>query len=857
MGHSVEESDKKRFLLDLFSKPGAPPVLVFILLSAILYGAGPEFRSTTFVFEPPWLLFTLNTVFITALCLLIAWLCFRFFLRGGFLNVLLLGSGVFAFGLSSFAAGWLIRPPFGPNYTVTIHNIGVLCAAVLFFLSSLFTAFGFSMEIERRRSQIAVMAYATVFGLGAFLTTETVFQSLPPFFVVGEGPTVIRQVVLSNSVTLLLTSALLMMTVYAERKTGFLLYSINALLLIGTGIAGVALAVPGSPLSWLGRASQYLGDVYLVIAVHRALSEAKARGTTVETALADFFKKSETHYRALVEMAADAIVAIDREGRILLMNPAAEEIFGYGKTEARGKYLEELIVPEQSRDPFHSCLSGESHRDMEMELTRKDGFVFPAELSFSPQMKSDGGSERTIIIHDVTERRRAEEALRESESRFRTLAGATFEGVAVTEEGRLADINEQFCAISGFDRSELLGMDVSKLVHPDDRDRVLDNILTGRESLVEHRMIRKDGSLITVEAHGKTVRHDGRDRRLTAVRDVTEARKAEEAVRSAALFPLQNPSPVLRIHRDGTLLFSNSAAELILAMWRDESGYVIPARVRLAVEAALNEGVSQELDIQTARKVFSFVIAPVSAGVYANLYGRDVTERKRAEEALRRSEARYRSYIEVTGQMGWTTNADGEIAEDIPNWREYTGQSFDEMRGWGWSGALHSDDREITLAVWRKAVEEKRGYETEYRLRRHDGVYRHFLARGVPVFQDDGNVREWVGTCIDITDRRQAEDALRQSESRFRLLSGTAGRLLATDNPQGLINELCRDVMKHLDCQAFFNFMVDEASGRLHLNACAGIPEEEVRKLEWLDYGVAVCGCVARDKVRIVAEDIF
>ena len=264
MQHPAERSEKKWILTDLLGRPETLPFLLFILFFVILYAAGPELRSSKYVFEPTGLLFALNTVFITGLCLLIAVLCFRIFLRGGFLNVLLLGCGVLAFGLSSFAAGWLIRSPFGPNYTVTTHNIGVLFTAVLYFLSSLFAAFGFSMEIERRRGQIAIMAYAAVFCLGAVLTAETVLQILPPFFVVGEGPTVIRQVVLSVSVTLLLTSALLMMTVYAERKTGFLLYSINALLLIGAGIVGVALGTPGSPLSWLGSASQYLGNVYLV-----------------------------------------------------------------------------------------------------------------------------------------------------------------------------------------------------------------------------------------------------------------------------------------------------------------------------------------------------------------------------------------------------------------------------------------------------------------------------------------------------------------------------------------------------------------------------------------------------------------
>ena len=105
--------------------------------------------------------------------------------------------------------------------------------------------------------------------------------------------------------------------------------------------------------------------------------------------------------------------------------------------------------------------------------------------------------------------------------------------------------------------------------------------------------------------------------------------------------------------------------------------------------------------------------------------------------------------------------------------------------------------------------------------------------------------------------RKRAETALSLSESRFKLLSETSSRLLASENPQALVEELCREVMQHLDCHVFFNFLVDETMGMLHLNACAGIPEEEARKIEWLDYGVAVCGCAARDGKRIVAEDIF
>ena len=108
----------------------------------------------------------------------------------------------------------------------------------------------------------------------------------------------------------------------------------------------------------------------------------------------------------------------------------------------------------------------------------------------------------------------------------------------------------------------------------------------------------------------------------------------------------------------------------------------------------------------------------------------------------------------------------------------------------------------------------------------------------------------------DITERKRAEQSLQQSVRQFELLARTAGELLQTTEPQKIVESLCRRVMEHLDCHAFFNFLVDEKAGRLHLNAYAGIPADEARKVEWLDYGVAVCGCVARDGCRIVAEKI-
>jgi len=148
---------------------------------------------------------------------------------------------------------------------------------------------------------------------------------------------------------------------------------------------------------------------------------------------------------------------------------------------------------------------------------------------------------------------------------------------------------------------------------------------------------------------------------------------------------------------------------------------------------------------------------------------------------------------------------------------------------------------------------------------------------GVPLFQDGktigmvglGNreggytlehqhtVEAIAPAMVEALMRKRAETALSRSQSGFKLLSETSSQLLASENPQAIVEGLCRQVMRHLDCHVFFNFLVDETIGKLHLNACAGIPEEEARRIEWLDYGVAVCGCVAREGQRIVAEDIF
>lgn len=139
----------------------------------------------------------------------------------------------------------------------------------------------------------------------------------------------------------------------------------------------------------------------------------------------------------------------------------------------------------------------------------------------------------------------------------------------------------------------------------------------------------------------------------------------------------------------------------------------------------------------------------------------DITEQRRAEEALAQSEQRYRSFVEASAQVIWRTNARGEVDQAIPSWCAYTGQNEPAAAGLGWMHAIHPDDRQRVSVAWEKASRNRGLYEVEYRLRRHDGQWRRILARGVPVLQDSGQVREYIGTCIDVTEPRQAQETLR------------------------------------------------------------------------------------------------
>jgi PAS domain S-box-containing protein len=142
--------------------------------------------------------------------------------------------------------------------------------------------------------------------------------------------------------------------------------------------------------------------------------------------------------------------------------------------------------------------------------------------------------------------------------------------------------------------------------------------------------------------------------------------------------------------------------------------------------------------------------------------------RKRAENRLRDSEQRWHGLTEALPQLVWGATSDGACDYFSTQWTDYTGVPETELLGWQWMKVLHPDDREPTRRFWTDSVAGRTPYDVEYRVERKDGVYGWFKTRGVPIRDEEGKIEKWFGTCTDITDRKQAEASLRQSEDELR-----------------------------------------------------------------------------------------
>jgi PAS domain S-box-containing protein len=211
------------------------------------------------------------------------------------------------------------------------------------------------------------------------------------------------------------------------------------------------------------------------------------------------------------------------------VNPSYEQILGVKGDEAVGSRGSDLYGAGEA--PYLDAYARTADTGAP---THFETYFPPMDKHFNISAVSPGKGKFATIFFDVSEQKRAEEALRESEERYRTLSDATFEGIGVIQEGVVIDANQQFADVFGYDGDEILGMGIGQLihlVHPEDMDRVWERIRAGKEEPYELCAVRKDGTLVSVEVRPRMMLIEGRPTRISAIRDVTERKRVEEELK--------------------------------------------------------------------------------------------------------------------------------------------------------------------------------------------------------------------------------------------------------------------------------------------------------------------------------------
>jgi PAS domain S-box-containing protein len=263
---------------------------------------------------------------------------------------------------------------------------------------------------------------------------------------------------------------------------------------------------------------------------------------------------------SVIDQIADAVVVVDLGGGRMLQNGAARRLAGFSDPVAGpeewasrfGFYLPDrktLVPPE--RHPLGLVLRGEEPRNVELWL-KNPAMAEGQWVSVNATgLRGPGGGIRGAIftVRDVTERKEAERMLREDEARFRALAESSFEGIVISAEARVLEVNPAFARMVGWSPEELVGRGPEALVDPAYLDLVRKRVLAGSDEPYEVLLRRKDGSAVPVEVRGRSLEYRGRSVRVTAIQDLTRRKESEEAARSALQRTLIQEGALLSLTR--------------------------------------------------------------------------------------------------------------------------------------------------------------------------------------------------------------------------------------------------------------------------------------------------------------------
>src|SRR3989441_3018972 len=255
-----------------------------------------------------------------------------------------------------------------------------------------------------------------------------------------------------------------------------------------------------------------------------------------------------------------------------------------------------------------------------------------------------------------------------------------------------------------------------------------------------------------------------------------ERKRAEKALEPARLLPSENPAPVMRLDQGRVLSYTNPAAQRVLASWNLTLGKEAPEELAQNAEAALSHDDRRNIELPVGEQTYLVTFAPVGVD-YVNLYFTDITDLKRTQEALLKNEEWLRLTMEG-GRMGtWSRDLD---EHNRVVWSPELEEIFGLRRGEfpqteeAFFDFVHPDDRERLSQAVRQAIESRGAYDIEFRYTRKDGAQRWMLGRGRAFYTEDGKPYRLAGLGWDITERKQFEEALRESQAQFANVIGSA-----------------------------------------------------------------------------------
>jgi PAS domain S-box-containing protein len=512
------------------------PIPLFLAALAALRAADPRTP-----YESPDLLLALNLFFSVLVCAFIAYLVGRSFLARSVPGLLLLGCGVVIWGAAGFVgvvAGLIAAGGgFDSNVVVTVHNSCV-------WLSGLCHLTGVALSRRPRRALGPVGTwlaggYLLALGVVALVFVVTLAGRMPTFFVQGQGGTPLRYLVLGSALGMFALTGLLLHAADRRSPSAFAHWYSIALGMIAVGIFGIMIeSVHGGVVSWTGRAPQLLSGVYLLAAAIASARETHAWRIPLEAAL----RRERDLSEVILSTVGALVVVLDPEGRVVRFNRACEQLTGYRLEEVRGRPVWDfLILPEERRaveETFAELQRGIVN-ERENHWVGKDGSRYLTHWSNTVLTGAAGRVEYVICAGaDITERRQAEEALRETEAELR-------------EAQRLARLGNWYwdLATDAVTVSEqtyrMLGLDPALSI-PELRERewqlytpesaarvraaVQEAIRSGAGYTLDVEARREDGTPLWLTARAEAVR--GADGRVVALRgtnqDITERKQAEQ-----------------------------------------------------------------------------------------------------------------------------------------------------------------------------------------------------------------------------------------------------------------------------------------------------------------------------------------